>query len=166
MAIRTIREYGDEILGKRSKEIKEMTPRLKELIDDMWETMDEAEGVGLAGVQVGILKRVFIVGIDEEHRYCFINPVIVESSGEQTDYEGCLSVPGKTGMVTRAQHVVIKAFDENMNPFTLEGEDLLARAIQHEYDHLDGKLYVDKVEGELYDTGSEPREEDEESEDE
>lgn len=164
MAIRTIREMGDPILDKVSKEVKEMTPRLKELIGDMWDTMHDQQGVGLAAVQVGILKRVFIVETSDEEKYTFINPVITLKEGEQTDYEGCLSVPGKVGEVTRPSHVVVEALDENMKPFTVEGNELLARAICHEYDHLDGKLYVDLVEGELMDAADLHSEDDEEEE--
>ena len=126
-----------------------MTPRIHTLVQDMFETMYEAEGVGLAAPQVGILKRIFVVDVDRENSYVFINPEIVERSGEQTGEEGCLSVPGKYGIVTRANHVKVRALDLNMEPFELEADELLARAIQHEYDHLDGHLYVEKVEGEL-----------------
>ena len=163
MALREIRVEGDPILNKISKPVKEMTPRTAELIEDMWETMDEAEGVGLAAVQVGILKRIFIVKTDDEHAYTFINPEIIESEGEQTGSEGCLSVPGKAGNVTRAMKVKVKALDRDMQEFELEGEELLARAIQHEYDHLEGKLYVDLVEGELYDVNDSEEEEEEEA---
>jgi len=141
MALRTIREDGDPILNKLSKEVKEITPRTKELIADMWDTMHEAQGVGLAAVQVGILKKIFIVEVDEENKYTFINPVIKFTEGEQTDYEGCLSIPGKIGEVTRPEHVIVEALDENMEPFTVDGHELLARAIMHENDHLYGKLY-------------------------
>ena len=164
MALRQIREMGDPILKKTSKEVKEITPRIRELIDDMWETMHEAEGVGLAAVQVGILKRIFIVETGEEEKFTFINPRIVLAEGEQTDYEGCLSVPGKVGEVTRPEHVIVEAFDENMNPIKVEGHELLARAMCHEYDHLDGKIYVDLVEGELYDSDNIPQVEDNELE--
>ena len=158
MALREIRTEGDPILSKVSKPVKAMTPRLAELIADMWETMDAEEGVGLAAVQVGILKRLFIVKTDEEHAYTFINPEILSTEGEQTGSEGCLSVPGKAGNVTRPNKVKIKAWDENMQEFVLEGEELLARAICHENDHLDGKLYLDLVEGELVDV-NDPEEE-------
>ena len=164
MALRQIREMGDPILTKTSKEVKEITPRIRDLIDDMWETMHEAEGVGLAAVQVGILKRIFIVETGEEEKFTFINPRIVLAEGEQTDYEGCLSVPGKVGEVTRPEHVIVEAFDENMNPIKVEGHELLARAMCHEYDHLDGKIYVDLVEGELYDSDNIPQDEDNELE--
>ena len=162
MALRSIREIGDPILSKISKPVKEITPRLSLLIEDMWETMEDANGVGLAAVQVGILKRLFIVQVDEENKYTFINPEILETSGEQTDYEGCLSVPGKTGEVTRPNYVKVKAYDVNMQEFILEGEGLLARAILHENDHLDGNLYVSKVNGELYEAGQEPDAQEEE----
>ncbi|WP_026504848.1 peptide deformylase [Butyrivibrio sp. NC3005] len=147
MAIREIREYGDEVLTKKCKPIKEMTPSLMTLIDDMFETMYESNGVGLAAPQVGILKRLVVIDCTGEDPYVFINPEIIEMDGEQTGYEGCLSLPGKSGVVTRANHVIVKALDENMQEFTLEGTELLARAIQHELDHLDGHMYVEKVVG-------------------
>lgn len=149
MALRNVREQGEAILGKISKEVKEMTPRTAELIEDMFDTMYEANGVGLAAVQVGVLKRIFVVDVTGEDPHLFINPKILETSGEQTGQEGCLSVPGKTGIVTRPNHVKVGAYNENMEYFELEGEELLARAICHEYDHLDGHLYVEKVEGRL-----------------
>ena len=117
----------------------------------MLETMYEANGVGLAAPQVGILKRIFVIDVTGEDPMVFINPEILETSGEQTGYEGCLSVPGKSGIVTRANYVKAKATDLDGNEFIIEGEELLARAIQHENDHLNGKMYVDKVEGELVD---------------
>lgn len=151
MALRNVREQGEAILGKISKEVKEITPRTVELIEDMLDTMYEANGVGLAAVQVGVLKRIFVVDVTGEDPYIFINPKILETSGEQSGQEGCLSVPGKTGIVTRPNYVKIEAYNENMEYFVLEGEELLARAICHEYDHLDGHLYVEKVEGRLMD---------------
>ena len=151
MAIRNIREYGDEVLNKKCKEITEMTPRIKELIEDMLETMYEANGVGLAAPQVGILKRVVVIDVTGEDPYILINPRIVETSGEQTGQEGCLSVPGKSGQVTRPNYVKAVALDVNMKPIEIEGTELLARAICHELDHLDGHLYVEKVEGDLVD---------------
>lgn len=160
MALRNIREQGDPVLGKVCKEVKEVNSRTKNLIDDMFETMYEADGVGLAAPQVGILKRIFVVDVTGEDPLVFINPQIIETSGEQTGYEGCLSVPGKTGTVTRPNHVRIRAYDENMEEFELEGEELLARAILHENDHLDGHLYVEKVEGELFNTADISEEED------
>ncbi len=151
MAIRNIREMGDEVLNKKCKEVTEVTPRIRELIEDMLETMYEANGVGLAAPQVGILKRIVVIDVTGEDPYILINPRIVESSGEQTGQEGCLSVPGKSGMVTRPNYVKAVALDVNMKPMELEGTELLARAICHELDHLDGHLYVEKVEGELQD---------------
>ncbi len=149
MAIRNIREIGDEVLTKACKEVKEMTPRIRELIEDMLETMYEANGVGLAAPQVGVLRRIVVVDVTGEDPYIFINPRIVESSGEQTGSEGCLSVPGKKGTVTRPNYVKVAALDVNMRPMEVEGTELLARAICHELDHLEGHLYVEKVEGEL-----------------
>lgn len=163
MALRNVREQGDAILGKISKEVKEITSRTAELIEDMLDTMYEANGVGLAAVQVGVLKRIFVVDVTGEDPYVFVNPKILESSGEQTGQEGCLSLPGKTGIVTRPNYVKVGAYNEKMEYFELEGEELLARAICHENDHLDGHLYVEKVEGRLMDV--EELEEAEESED-
>ena len=150
MAIREVREIGDEILTKRAKEVKELTPRLKTLIQDMLETMYDQQGVGLAAPQVGILKRIITIDVGEGP-LVLINPEILETSGEQTGPEGCLSVPGKQGTVTRPRYVKLRALDENMQERILEGEELLARAFCHEIDHLEGELYVDKVEGELQD---------------
>lgn len=150
MAIRQIREMGDDILRKKSKEVKEMTPRTKALIDDMLDTMYEACGVGLAAPQVGILKRIVVIDCGEGP-IILINPEIMETSGTQTGQEGCLSVPGKAGIVTRPNEVTVNALDENMEPITVKGEGLLARALCHECAHLDGGLYVDVVEGELFD---------------
>lgn len=152
MAIRNIREIGDEVLNKQCKEVKEVTERTKKLIDDMFETMYEADGVGLAAPQVGILKRIAVVDVTGEDPILMINPVIMETSGEQTGNEGCLSVPGKTGVVTRPNYVKVKAYNEEMKPVEIEGTELLARALCHEIDHLDGNLFVEKVEGTLMDT--------------
>lgn len=152
MAIRNIRKMGDPILTKKCKEVKEVTPRIKELIDDMFETMYEANGVGLAAPQVGILKRIVVIDTTGEDPIVMINPRILETDGEQTGGEGCLSVPGKTGTVTRPNYVKAVAFDENMQEYEIEGTELLARAICHETDHLDGHLYVEKVEGPLMNT--------------
>ena len=154
MALRNIRIMGDPVLEKKCKEIKDVTPRIRELIDDMFDTMYEANGVGLAAPQVGILKRIVVIDTTGEDPYVLINPEILETSGEQTGSEGCLSLPGKTGIVTRPNHVKVRAFDRDMNPFELEGDELLARAIVHELDHLDGHMYVEKVEGELMDVAS------------
>jgi peptide deformylase len=148
MALRKVRVMGDDVLRKKCKEVKEVNERTKVLIDDMFDTMYEENGVGLAAPQVGILKRIVVIDIGDEP-LVFINPVILETSGEQTGDEGCLSLPGKSGTVTRPNYVKVRAFDEEMNEFELEGTELLARAICHECDHLDGILYVDKVEGEL-----------------
>ena len=150
MALRTIRTMGDDILTKKCKEVREMTPRLQELIDDMFETMYDAEGVGLAAPQVGILKRIAVIDTGEDP-VVLINPRIVETDGEQTGNEGCLSVPGKVGKVTRPNYVKIVGFDRNMNPIEVEGTELKARALCHETEHLDGHLYVEKVEGRLMD---------------
>ena len=148
MAIRNIRTVGDECLTKICKEVKEVNERTKLLIEDMIDTLYEANGVGLAAPQVGVLKRIVVIDVGEGP-IVMINPVILETSGEQTGDEGCLSVPGKAGVVTRPNYVKAKAFDENMNEYVIEGKELLARAICHECDHLDGHLYVEKVEGEL-----------------
>ena len=152
MALRTIRELGDPVLEKKAKAVKEMTPKIRQLIEDMKETMYDADGVGLAAPQVGMLKRIVVIDIsaEQDQPIVLINPEIVEKDGEQTGWEGCLSVPGKSGQVTRPQHVVAKALNEDMEEFTIEGEDLLARAICHELDHLEGHVYVELVEGKLY----------------
>ena len=142
MAIRQIRTIGDEILTKECKPVKEMNERTLELIEDMFETMYENNGVGLAAPQVGVRKRVVVIDVEDGNQYVLINPEILETSGSQTGQEGCLSVPGKCGQVTRADHVKAR----------------LARCILHECDHLDGKLYVDLVEGELQDTAGEDEE--------
>lgn len=162
MAIRNIREYGDVVLTKKCKEVTEMTPRIKDLIGDMLETMYEANGVGLAAPQVGILKRIVVIDVTGEDPYILINPRIVETSGEQTGSEGCLSVPGKAGVVTRPNYVKAVALDVNMKPVEVEGTELLARAICHELDHLDGHLYVEKVEGELQDVNYDEEDDEEE----
>lgn len=138
-------------MNKTCKAVKEMTDRTRELIDDMFDTMYEAEGVGLAAPQVGILKRITVIDVTGEDPLLLINPVILKASGEQTGNEGCLSVPGKTGVVTRPDYVRIKAYNREMEPFEMEATDLLARAICHEVEHLDGHLYVEKVEGRLMD---------------
>ena len=151
MAIRTIREIGDPVLNKVSKEVTEVTPRILDLIDDMFETMYETNGVGLAAPQVGLLKRIVVIDTTGEDPILLINPRIVEVDGEQTGNEGCLSVPGKSGVVTRPNYVKVVAQDENLETFEIEGTELLARAFCHEIDHLDGHLYVEKVEGDLVD---------------
>jgi peptide deformylase len=148
MAIRNIRFMGDDILRKTSKPVKQVTERTKIMIDDMFETMYETQGVGLAAPQIGILKRIVVIDVGEGP-IVLINPVITEKSGEQTGDEGCLSIPGKIAEVTRPNHVICEAFDEEMNAFTIEAEGLLARAICHECDHLDGILYPDVANGPL-----------------
>ena len=154
MAIREIRVLGDDVLTKHCKEITKMSIRTKILIEDMLDTMYEAMGVGLAAPQVGVLKRIVVIDVGEGP-IILINPEILETSGEQTGEEGCLSVPGKAGIVTRPNIVRAKAYDLDMNEFEIEGEELLARALIHEIEHLDGQLYVDKVEGQLVDVDEE-----------
>ncbi len=164
MAIRNIREFGDPVLNKTCREVKEVTPRVRELIEDMLDTMYAANGVGLAAPQVGVLKRIVVIDTTGEDPHILINPRIIETEGEQTGSEGCLSFPGKAGTVTRPQKVKCVAYDVEMNEFTLEGEDLLARAICHECDHLDGHLYTERVEGDVYDVRYEDHEESGETE--
>ena len=159
MAVRQIRIMGDDILTKKCKPVKEMTGRTMELIEDMFETMYQANGCGLAAPQVGVLKQIVTIDVDDGNQYVLINPEIIAQDGSQTGYEGCLSLPGKSGIVTRPNYVKVKALDENMEPFELEGEGLLARAICHEVAHLEGQMYVELVEGELVDAGAEPEEE-------
>lgn len=161
MALRNIREIGDDILYKKAKEVKEITEKTRELIDDMLETMYEADGVGLAAPQVGVLKRIAVIDVTAEQNspIVLVNPEIIHTEGEQRGSEGCLSVPGKAGIVTRPNVVRVRAFDESMQEFEIEGEELLARALIHEIEHLDGQLYVDKVEGELVDVGDGEEEE-------
>lgn len=154
MATRKIREIGDEVLTKPCKEVTKITLRTKVLINDMLDTMYEALGVGLAAPQVGVLKRIVVIDVGEGP-IVLINPEIIETSGEQSGEEGCLSVPGKSGMVTRPDYVKVRALNEDMEEIELEGEGLLARAFCHEIDHLDGRMYVDLVEGELHDVNYE-----------
>ncbi len=149
MALRQIRIKGDAILEKVCKEVKEVTPRTEELINDMFETMYEACGVGLAAPQVGILKRLVVIDVTGEDPIVMINPKVIETSGEQRGYEGCLSLPGKSGIVTRPNYVKAMYQDVNMETQFVEGTELLARAILHEIEHLDGHMYTEKVEGEL-----------------
>ena len=150
MAIRKIRVMGDDVLTKKCREVKEMTPRIRELIDDMFETMYSEYGVGLAAPQVGILKQIVVIDVDDDNPLVMINPRILETSGEQTGDEGCLSLPGQYGQVTRPDYVKATDYDENMEPYEIEGTGLLARAICHETDHLKGKMFVELVEGELH----------------
>lgn len=159
MAIRKIRELGEEVLTKKCKEVPKMTLRTRILIGDMLDTMYDAGGVGLAAPQVGVLKRIVTIDVgDDTGAHILINPVILETEGEQTGDEGCLSVPGKAGTVTRPNYVKVKALNENMEEIILEGEELLARAICHELDHLEGRMYVDLVEGRLRDVEMEEEE--------
>lgn len=144
MAIRNIRISTDEVLRKICKPVKEITPNLLTLLDDMADTMYEANGVGLAAPQVGILKRAVVIDIGEG-LVELINPEILETSGSQTDDEGCLSVPGKYAPVERPSYVKVKAMDREGKEFIIEGEELMARALCHEIDHLDGILYIDKA---------------------
>ena len=150
MAIRKIREIGDDVLKQECKEVKSMTLRTKILINDMLDTMYDAMGVGLAAPQVGILKKIVVIDVGDGP-VVLINPEIVESDGTQTGEEGCLSVPGKSGQVTRPNHVIVKALNEELEEITVEGTELFARAICHEIDHLHGHMYVELVEGELHD---------------
>ena len=149
MALRTIRVEGDPVLTKISRPVDKMTPRIQDLITDMLDTMYGAMGVGLAAPQVGILKRVVVIDVGDGP-IILINPEIIEKSGEQTGDEGCLSVPGMAGQVTRPDHVKVKALNEDMEEVVYEGEGLLARAFCHELDHLDGHMYTELVEGELH----------------
>ena len=155
MAIREIRVVGDRVLTKKCRPVEKMTPRISELIDDMFDTMYEANGVGLAAPQVGILKRIVVIDVEDGYQYVLINPEILKTSGSQTGQEGCLSVPGKAGMVTRPSHVKVRALNEKMEEIVLEADDFLARAICHECDHLHGHLYVELVEGPLEDVAAE-----------
>lgn len=150
MAIRQIRLAGDPILYKVCKEVKKLTPMLQILIEDMLDTMYEANGVGLAAPQVGVLKRIAVVDVGDGP-FVLVNPVILEEEGEQTADEGCLSVPGKAGKVTRPNRIVIRAYDENMQEYEMEAEELLARAFCHEVEHLDGHMYTEHVIGGLHD---------------
>ena len=146
MAIRNIRENGDDVLRKKSKNVEEINPRIITLLKDMAETMYEADGVGLAAAQVGILKRIFVIdAYDDEGLRVFINPEILETKGSQLGEEGCLSVPGQLEDIERANYVKVKALNERGEEFILEAEELLARAILHEYDHLEGTLFIDLI---------------------
>lgn len=153
MALRTIRTNDDPVLTRKCKPVTAMTPRLRELIGDMLETMYEAGGVGLAAPQVGVLRRIVVIDVSEEEEsepIILINPVMLSEEGEQTGEEGCLSVPGMAGKVTRPEKVRVSGLNEDMEPVEYEGEGLLARAFCHELDHLEGKMYTSLVEGELY----------------
>ncbi len=144
MAIRNIIQIGDPTLRKKSFAVSDFGPKTAELLDDMKETLIKADGVGLAAPQVGVLRRIFIVKIEDLYYEC-INPVIVEQSGKQLGDEGCLSVRGKFGTVERPKKITVVAYDRNGKKFTVKAQDFVARAFCHEYDHLDGILYVDKA---------------------
>ncbi len=148
MAIRQIRVAGDPILNKVCKPVKEMTPNMQTLIEDMLDTMYEANGVGLAAPQVGILRRVAVIDIGDGP-IVLVNPQILEEEGEQTGDEACLSLPGKAGEVQRPNRVVVQAYDTSMTQYVIEGEELLARALCQE--HLDGHMYMEHVIGEIHD---------------
>ncbi len=154
MALRNIRTGEEPCLRKICKEVPEMTDRTRQLIGDLLDTMYDAQGVGLAAPQVGILKRIAVVDIGEGP-IVMINPVVVETAESQTGMEGCLSVPGKQGQVTRPAYAKVSCLNEDMKPVEIEGRDLLARAMLHEIDHLDGKLYLDILEGPLEDVETE-----------
>lgn len=146
MAIRNIREDGDEILRKKCKTVEAVDDKIKQLVDDMLETMYKFNGVGLAAPQVGVLKRVFVIDIDEGDKpYVFINPEIIKEKGEQEVEEGCLSFPNKFAKIIRPSEVTVKALDRDGKEFKLKAKDLLAQAISHEFDHLNGILFVDKI---------------------
>ncbi len=149
MATRQIRLAGDPVLGKICKEVKKMTPMLEILIEDMLDTMYEANGVGLAAPQVGVLKRIAVVDIGDGP-IVLVNPAIIEQDGEQSGDEACLSLPGKAGEVVRPYHVVVRAFDEHMEEYEIEAEELLARAFCHEIEHLDGHMFMEHVIGPLH----------------
>lgn len=148
MALRNIRINGDEILRKKSKEVTKIDDKIRTILDDMVDTMYEEDGVGLAAPQIGILRRLVVIDVDDGNVYKMINPKIIEYSGTQVDTEGCLSVPDIKGAVTRPQKVTVVYTDENGEEKTLIAEDLLARCICHEIDHLDGVLFIDKIDEE------------------
>lgn len=145
MAVRGIRTDDDPILRKKSKDVNEVNERMKELISDMFETMDEADGVGLAAPQVGILRKIIVVDNRDGVRFSLINPEIIEKDGSEKGFEGCLSIPNKQGTVERCTHVIVKYMDEDENEKQIEAKDFLARILQHEIDHLDGILYTDRA---------------------
>lgn len=161
MALRTIRLMGDDVLKKKCREIPRMTPRIQVLIDDMLDTMYEANGVGLAAPQVGVLRRLAVIDVGDGP-IVLINPVILETSGEQTGDEGCLSLPGMAGEVTRPNYVKVRAYDRTMTQYEVEGTELLARALCHEIEHLDGHMYTEKVKGGLHEVTSEEEEKEQE----
>ena len=149
MAIRTIRTEGDEVLRKRAKEVAVVDDKIRSLVEDMIDTMYHAEGVGLAAPQVGILKRIAVIDVyDDTGVKVLINPKIIKEEGEQFEVEGCLSVPERAGAVRRPAKVWVEALNEHGEVCVIEGEELLARALCHEIDHLDGILFIDKLIGE------------------
>ena len=150
MALRQVRIQGDPVLTKKARTVEKMTPRIQTLIEDMLDTMYFENGVGLAAPQVGVLRRVVVIDVGEGP-IVLINPEITLQEGEQKGQEGCLSLPGKVGIVTRPNHVIVKALDANMKEISVEGSELLARAICHETEHLDGHMFTEKVEGRLMD---------------
>ena len=145
MAKLQIRKVGDEVLRKTCRPVEEITPRVLTLLDDMIETMRDANGVGLAGPQVGIMRRIAVVEVEEGEVFELINPKIIATAGEQEGAEGCLSVPGRYGLVTRPRHVTVRATNRFGEEYEVTAHDFLARAFCHEIDHLDGTLYIDKV---------------------
>lgn len=145
MALRTVRLDGDEILRKRSREVEKIDEKILTLLDDMVDTMYDKDGIGLAAPQIGILKRLVVIQVDDENLYKMINPKITKTSGEDVDTEGCLSVPGRIGLVKRPLNVTVEYTDIEGNLQTLDAEGLLARCVCHELDHLDGILYIDKM---------------------
>ena len=145
MAKLQIRKVGDEVLRKVCRPVEEITPRILTLLDDMAETMRAADGCGLAAPQVGILRRIVVIEVEEGNVIELINPKIIATAGEQEGVEGCLSVPGRQGIVKRPKHVTVRATNRHGEVFEMSGSDLLARAFCHELDHLDGKLYIDRA---------------------
>lgn len=156
MALRRIRTLGDPVLQKVAKPVTEVNDKVRALVQDMLETMYAANGVGLAAPQVGVLKRIVVIDVTAEGNQpiVMLNPEIIATSGSQTGDEGCLSVPGKAGTVTRPNEVTVRALNLKMEPYEIKGTELLARAFCHEIDHLDGIVYVEKVEGKLHDAGA------------
>ena len=143
MAKLKIVKVGDDVLRKKCRPVEEITPKILRLLDDMAETMRDANGVGLAAPQVGILRRIVVIEVEEGNLLELINPKIIAYAGEQDGTEGCLSVPNKCGMVKRPMHVTVRATNRHGEEFEITGSELLARALCHELDHLDGKLYID-----------------------
>ena len=143
MAKLNIVKMGDDVLRKVCRPVEKITPRIQTLLDDMIETMRDADGCGLAAPQVGILRRIAVVEVEPGKPIELINPKIIAYAGEQQEQEGCLSIPGRWGITKRPRHVTVRATDRNGNTFEVSGSDLLARALCHELDHLDGKLFID-----------------------